>query len=52
MKYDQQPIKCKCSECGKVWNKGEQEDNETICLRCAHLSMIEQDEDFDRYEME
>lgn len=42
LKYDQHQdiIKCKCSECGKTWNKGEQEDNETICLRCEHLSSI------------
>ena len=39
-------IKCRCRECGKEWRKGEQDDNETICLRCEHLARISR-EDYD-----
>lgn len=48
---NQQPIKCKCEECGKTWNKGEQEDNETLCLRCDALARIRQD-DIENYDYE
>lgn len=37
------PIKCKCSECGKIFIKGDQEDNEELCLRCEHYGMISED---------
>lgn len=38
---EQQPIKCKCQDCGKTFNKGDEGDNEKFCLRCEHLSMLE-----------
>jgi hypothetical protein len=34
---DENPIKCKCIECGKTWTKGDQGDNETMCLRCEQV---------------
>ena len=48
---EQVKTKCECKECGKTWNKGEQDDNETICLRCEALSIIKQD-DIDNYDYE
>lgn len=48
---EQTKTKCECKECGKTWNKGEQDDNETICLRCESLSRIRQD-DLDNYDYE
>ena len=35
--YDSEPIKCECQDCGKTWNKGDEGDNETTCLRCERL---------------
>lgn len=42
--------KCECKDCGKVFNKGEQEDNEELCLRCDAIDRMRQqdaDEFFD-----
>lgn len=44
LKYDQEPVKCECSECGKQFNRGDEGDNETVCLRCEHLSSISDEE--------
>lgn len=40
LKYDQEPIKCECKECGKPFNKGDEGDNEEYCLRCEYLSSM------------
>lgn len=34
--------KCQCRECGKTWDKGEQGDNEKLCLRCERSQLHEQ----------
>lgn len=33
--------KCQCRECGKTWNKGEQGDNEKLCIRCEREQLHE-----------
>jgi hypothetical protein len=49
--------KCKCQDCGKSFNKGDEGDNEEYCLKCERQSLTrnmsqEDYEDFDRLETE
>ena len=43
------PIKCECKDCGKVFDKGTEEDNETLCLRCEREAFLlnDQEEDYE-----
>jgi len=43
--------KCTCKNCGKQFNKGDEADNETICLRCDRESLLTSDS-FDEIEYE
>jgi len=47
--------KCKCRECGKTFERGEEGDNEKLCLRCERELLIsemseEEYDDLDRNE--
>ena len=44
---ENETIKCKCKTCGKVFNKGDEGDNEIYCLRCERISIISDDFDND-----
>jgi hypothetical protein len=37
--------KCKCNQCGKTWTKGQQGDNESICLRCDRVQTLQEFDD-------
>lgn len=44
--------KCKCEDCGKEFNKGQEGDNEKFCLRCERQALTKgmdslEYEDFD-----
>lgn len=39
--YEGDRIECTCADCGKKFLKGEEGDNERICLRCQESSRIE-----------
>lgn len=45
-------MKCICQDCGKLFKKGDECDNEKFCLRCCHQSLIfNMDEvDYDEYD--
>lgn len=38
--------KCVCQDCQKTFYKGDEGDNEKFCLRCEHIALISEDEDF------
>lgn len=40
-------IVCQCTECGRTWRRGEEADNETLCLRCERMSMHESMDELD-----
>ena len=35
---DNEPIKCRCEDCGKTFNRGDEGDNERFCLRCERVA--------------
>ena len=38
------PPECRCEDCGKIFLKGEEGDNEKFCLRCEAMAHIIGDE--------
>lgn len=40
LKYDREPIKCRCGDCGKVFDRGTEGDNELYCLRCVRNEQL------------
>ena len=42
-------MECKCSNCGKEFIKGDEGDNETLCLRCDRELLLDSmsEEDYD-----
>ena len=44
--YQDEPIKCVCKDCGKQFNKGDEGDNEEVCLRCEAIFIAEIDGDY------
>ena len=45
---DEEPVKCTCPDCGKVFYKGDEGDNEIYCLRCEFESFDDgEDRDYD-----
>lgn len=44
--------KCECRDCGKVFNKGDEGDNEEFCLRCERQSLTEGMDDAEYEELD
>lgn len=40
MNYDNDSVECRCEDCGKRFNKGDEGDNERFCLRCQEMHFI------------
>lgn len=38
-------IECECSYCGKTFNKGDEGDNERMCLRCERITYLEESQE-------
>jgi hypothetical protein len=49
-----EPKPCKCENCGEEWILGDQEDNETICLRCEYYEThpFREEEAFEEFDKE
>lgn len=43
--YEGTHVKCVCSKCGDTWDKGQQGDNETLCVFCEYDQTYSRDED-------
>ena len=44
--------KCECTECGKVFPRGSEGDNEQLCLRCERELLISDLDDCEYEELD
>ena len=40
-------MSCKCLDCGKLFNKGDEGDNENFCLRCEAIAIALENADME-----
>lgn len=42
--FDPNTPLCKCQDCGKIFHRGDEGDNEKFCLRCERIAILDRED--------